>query len=111
MSRKIHFWELLEMKNRTFVLIICGLFLLVQPARCQSPDDDEKVLHLLNRITFGPTPGSIEAVKKQGIDAYIRAQLHPESMGESQDVVDFVQTCQPLNLTPAQLFRQFGPPA
>jgi uncharacterized protein (DUF1800 family) len=99
------------MKNRTFILIACGLLLIGNPVQCQSPDENEKVLHLLNRISFGPTAASVAAVKKSGIDAYISAQLHPDSIAESDDVSDYVENCQPLKMTPAQLFRQFGPPA
>jgi uncharacterized protein (DUF1800 family) len=106
------FWELMKMKtDRTLVLMVCGLFLCVQPAQCQLPDSDEKVLHLLNRISFGPTPDSVEAVKKQGIEAYISAQLHPEQLPESQDVDAFIESCPALSLTPGQLFEKYGPPA
>jgi uncharacterized protein (DUF1800 family) len=44
---------------------------------------DQKILHALNRLTFGPRPGDIEEVKKQGLDRWIEAQLHPETIAEN----------------------------
>src|SRR6202008_2631514 len=37
---------------------------------------DERILHALNRITFGPRPGDMEAVKAMGLDAWFEEQLH-----------------------------------
>jgi uncharacterized protein (DUF1800 family) len=45
-------------------------------------DADQKIIHLLNRIGFGPRPQDIERVKKIGIDRYIDLQLHPESIDD-----------------------------
>jgi uncharacterized protein (DUF1800 family) len=36
------------------------------------------VLHVLNRLGFGPRPGDVERVQQLGIDVYIEQQLHPE---------------------------------
>src|SRR5437667_6014293 len=45
--------------------------------------DDQKIIHLLNRIGFGPRPGDVERVKRMGIDKYIDLQLHPERIDDS----------------------------
>jgi uncharacterized protein (DUF1800 family) len=39
---------------------------------------DQKIIHLLNRIGYGPRPGDVERVRKMSIDKYIDLQLHPE---------------------------------
>jgi uncharacterized protein (DUF1800 family) len=39
---------------------------------------DRMTLHALNRLTFGPRPGDLEAVKKVGLTQWIELQLHPE---------------------------------
>ena len=46
--------------------------------------DDQKIVHLLNRISFGPRPGDIDRVRKLGIDKYIDEQLHPERIDDSR---------------------------
>jgi uncharacterized protein (DUF1800 family) len=44
---------------------------------------DQRVLHTLNRLTFGPRPGDIEAVKKMGVDAWFERQLNPAAIDDS----------------------------
>src|SRR5579871_2331870 len=46
-------------------------------------DDDKRVLHALNRFTFGARPGDVERVKKMGVDKWIEQQLHPEKIDDS----------------------------
>lgn len=43
---------------------------------------DQKIIHLLNRIGYGPRPGDVERVKRMGIDKYIDLQLHPERIDD-----------------------------
>ena len=45
--------------------------------------EEQKIIHLLNRIGFGPRPGDVEEVKRIGIDKYIDQQLHPERIDDS----------------------------
>jgi uncharacterized protein (DUF1800 family) len=44
---------------------------------------DERILQALNRFTFGPRPGDLEAVRAMGLDAWFEQQLHPQSLDES----------------------------
>jgi uncharacterized protein (DUF1800 family) len=43
----------------------------------------QRTLHALNRLTFGPRPGDVEAVLAKGLDSWIEDQLHPESIDDS----------------------------
>jgi uncharacterized protein (DUF1800 family) len=45
--------------------------------------DRERALHALNRLTFGPKPGQVDAVLAKGLDSWIEDQLHPESIDDS----------------------------
>jgi uncharacterized protein (DUF1800 family) len=45
---------------------------------------DEQVLHVLDRLTFGPRPGDVEIVKKMGVKKWIDLQLHPERIAEDR---------------------------
>ncbi len=45
--------------------------------------DRERMLHALNRLTFGPRTGDVEAVQAKGLDSWIEDQLHPESIDDS----------------------------
>jgi len=39
---------------------------------------DERILHALNRFTFGVRPGDLEAVRAMGLGKWFAQQLHPE---------------------------------
>jgi uncharacterized protein (DUF1800 family) len=44
---------------------------------------DERILHALNRFTFGPRPGDLEAVRAMGLEAWFNQQLHPATLDET----------------------------
>jgi uncharacterized protein (DUF1800 family) len=48
---------------------------------------DKKTLHALNRLTFGPRSGDIEAVRKLGLKKWIDLQLNPSRIPESPDLL------------------------
>lgn len=55
-----------------------------KPEAAVSPLDDQKrVIHALNRLTFGPRPGDVERVRQMGVDKWIDLQLHPERIDDS----------------------------
>ncbi len=55
-----------------------------QPHRAEAPlpplNDQERAIQMLNRFTFGPRPGDVEAVMKIGPDAWFERQLDPNSV-------------------------------
>jgi uncharacterized protein (DUF1800 family) len=44
---------------------------------------DERVLHALNRFTFGPRPGDVAAVRTMGLQRWFEQQLNPTSIDDS----------------------------
>src|SRR6266511_2849188 len=45
--------------------------------------EERQIIHLLNRLGYGPRPGDIERVKRIGLDKYIDQQLHPETINDA----------------------------
>jgi uncharacterized protein (DUF1800 family) len=45
--------------------------------------DQQQILHVLNRITFGPRPGDVAMVQQMGLQNYLQQQLHPEMIDDS----------------------------
>ena len=43
---------------------------------------DDRILHALNRFTFGAKPGDLEAVRKLGLENWFEQQLHPGALDE-----------------------------
>jgi uncharacterized protein (DUF1800 family) len=44
---------------------------------------DQRAIHALNRLTFGPRPGDVAAVEAVGLDKWIDEQLNPETIDDS----------------------------
>src|SRR3984885_6947232 len=44
---------------------------------------EERVLHALNRFTFGPRPGDVAAVQAMGVQRWFERQLNPLSIDDS----------------------------
>src|SRR5262249_50211973 len=44
--------------------------------------DEQKVVHLLDRATFGARPGDIERVMKLGWEKFLDEQLHPDRISD-----------------------------
>ncbi|HWA93816.1 MAG TPA: DUF1800 domain-containing protein [Terracidiphilus sp.] len=45
---------------------------------------DARILHALNRFTFGPRPGDLGAVRAMGLEKWFDQQLNPKSMNETE---------------------------
>jgi uncharacterized protein (DUF1800 family) len=45
--------------------------------------DRGAVVHVLNRLTFGPRPGDADRVQAMGLAAYIAGQLHPDAIDDA----------------------------
>ncbi|MGH7621974.1 MAG: DUF1800 family protein, partial [Gemmatimonadaceae bacterium] len=76
------------MKARLAVTLlgIAGIFCLPgsasSPAAATFPNDDRTIVHVLNRIGFGPRPEDVEKVRRIGLGRYIDQQLHPERLAD-----------------------------
>ena len=44
---------------------------------------DDRIVHALNRLTFGPRHGDLEAVRAMGLDRWFDQQLRPATLNES----------------------------
>ena len=44
---------------------------------------DQRIIHALNRFTFGPRPGDLEAVRAMGLEKWFDQQLHPASIDQT----------------------------
>ena len=70
--------------------------------------EDQRLLHLLSRITFGPRPGDVERVKRMGLSAFLEEQLHPDSIDDSQ-LENRLAVLPTQRMTSSELY-QFYPP-
>jgi uncharacterized protein (DUF1800 family) len=73
--------------------------------------DDERALHVLNRLAYGPSAADMALIHKQGVHAYIAAQLNPASIPLPADLQAQLHSLDSYQLTPAQIYLQYGPPS
>ena len=65
-------------------IAVSGVLLAAGPGSAvPEKPDDKTILHVLNRIGYGPRPGDIERVREKGLAAYIDQQLHPERIADA----------------------------
>jgi hypothetical protein len=51
----------------------------------RSPLSNERLaVRVLNRLAYGPGPGDLETMHRIGVDAWIRQQLHPTRIPDSE---------------------------
>src|SRR5581483_1802083 len=71
--------------------------------------EDQKIIHLLNRATFGPRPGDVERVRQIGLARFLDEQLHPETIDDSE--LDRRLAALPtLQMSATEAFQFYPPP-
>jgi uncharacterized protein (DUF1800 family) len=63
---------------------------------------DEQVLHVLDRLTYGPRPGDIDAVKKMGLKKWLDLQLHPDRIPENPTLEAKLAPLESLRMTQSE---------
>jgi uncharacterized protein (DUF1800 family) len=92
-----------------FLVAFCVLALAAPITALADAASDAQILHVLNRMAFGPTQADVEHVKEIGIDRYIDEQLHPAAVSENSALTERLAALDTLKLEPAQLFTEYGP--
>jgi uncharacterized protein (DUF1800 family) len=90
--------------------LVLSLFILVSsilPGNATAKPADSKILHLINRLSFGFSPGDIERVESMGIDSYIKEQLTPDAIPEPQSLTKQLSGLSTFNLTAAELLKEY----
>jgi len=71
--------------------------------------EDQRILHVLNRLGFGARPGDVERVKSFGIDKFIEQQLNPEKIDDSAAEAK-LQNLETLRMSTAELYEKYPQP-
>jgi uncharacterized protein (DUF1800 family) len=80
-----------------------------QQQKAQRLTQEQRILHVLNRLGFGARPGDVERVRAMGLDRYIEQQLHPEKIGD--EVADAkVMNLDALKLSTPELYAKYPQP-
>jgi uncharacterized protein (DUF1800 family) len=72
-------------------------------------NEDQRILHVLNRLGFGARPGDVARVRAIGLENYINQQLNPSSISDTLADAK-VKDLSTLNMTTAELYEKFPQP-
>src|SRR5262245_55916388 len=77
------------------------------PGNKLSPE--EKIQHVLDRLTFGARPGDFAEVRKLGVEKWIELQLHPERIAENPALEARLKPLDTIRMETAEIFTKYFP--
>jgi uncharacterized protein (DUF1800 family) len=80
-----------------------------QIAAAKKLTEEQKVAHLLDRVTFGARPGDVERVMKLGWEKYLDEQFRPEKISDHL-VEQRLKSIESIHLSSAELAKNYPPP-
>jgi uncharacterized protein (DUF1800 family) len=77
--------------------------------KAQRLSEEQRILHVLNRLGFGARPGDVERVRAVGLERYIEQQLFPEKISDAVAEAK-VKNLPALQLSTPELFAKYPQP-
>lgn len=77
--------------------------------KAKTLSEDQKILHVLNRLGFGTRPGGAAKVKSIGLQKYIERQLNPVS-AENPEISAKLKNLEILNMPTDEIFAKYPNP-
>src|SRR3984957_7775150 len=72
--------------------------------------EDSRILHALDRLTFGPRPGDLEQVRAMGLKKWIDLQLNPKKIPENPVLLEKLRPLDTLNMSTRDLVKNYPTP-
>ncbi|HEY2235558.1 MAG TPA: DUF1800 domain-containing protein [Candidatus Angelobacter sp.] len=72
-------------------------------------DDNKRIVHALNRFTFGARPADVERVRAEGLDKWFDEQLHPEKIDDGA-LESRLAPFRTLKMSTKEMVENFPPP-
>ena len=94
----------------TLIISVAGTQSIVSFAKTPRLTEEQRIVHVLNRLGFGPRPGDVARVKAIGLENYINQQLAPEKISD-QVAENKIQDLAVLKLSTAELYEKYPQPA
>ncbi len=91
----------------SLVLVTFGCFNLKQSEGIAA--EQPQGIHVLNRLSLGIAPGDVQQIQSQGIKKYIAAQLKPDSITESPQLIEQLKKFKTLTMSPVEIYLEYDP--
>ena len=85
------------------------LFAMPVQKRAGGLTEEQRIIHVLNRLGYGPRPGDVEKVRSIGLKKYIEQQLSPETIDDSV-AEEKVANLDVFQMSTAELFAKYPNP-
>jgi uncharacterized protein (DUF1800 family) len=94
----------------SLVASIAATLPIVSLSKTSRLTEEQRIVHVLNRLGFGPRAGDVERIKKIGLENYINQQLAPEKIDDAL-AENKVKDLTVLSLSTAELYERYPQPA
>lgn len=89
----------------------CLLFFAVSVALAgPRMPEEQRTLHALNRLTFGPRAADVDTIRAIGLDRWIEQQLNPASIPENPVLEEKLLPLDSLRMSAAEMLRRYPGP-
>ena len=78
-------------------------------AKTHALRQEQRIVHVLNRLGFGARPGDVERVKAMGLEHYINQQLNPDKIADTV-AENKIKDLTVLNMPAAELYAKYPQP-
>ncbi len=99
-------------KIAALLVVSCFAAMLAAKKKADTTDaasQQKRALHAVDRLTFGPRPGDVQAVMAMGVDKWIELQLHPEKI-DNAALDARLATYRTLHMSAREMAMNFPPP-
>jgi uncharacterized protein (DUF1800 family) len=96
----------MKIKSKYWLISVLIILVEILPGAAATPVNP-KIIHLLNRLSFGASPRDIEKVESMGVDKYIQQQLSPDSIPEPQSLNNQLLQLETLRLSSQELAAEY----
>src|SRR5688500_13683018 len=97
------------LKEITVLSLLASLMAIPSTAKTPRLTEEQRIVHVLNRLGFGARPGDIERVKAIGLENYINQQLNPEKITDAV-AENKVKDLTVLNMSVSELYEKYPQP-
>ena len=80
------------------------------PAASNSLSEQQKIVHALDRLTFGARPGEVQRIREIGLKTWLQEQLHPMTITQSPVLAEKLAPLDTLDMPGAELAQLYPPP-
>ncbi|MEM9273335.1 MAG: DUF1800 domain-containing protein [Cyanobacteria bacterium P01_F01_bin.143] len=101
MKKKLLNWALI-----LTCVIVFGVGLL-NHQQTTGGTENAKLIHTIERLSFGLAPGDLEKVKNIGLENYIQSQLNPQKNQKSSVLQNYLAKLDTLNRSSIDLFKEY----